>query len=248
LRDLLPLGEMTPGAEVLLAARTAEGAEAGPLVVVQHFGKGRVAVVGTASTWRWAMEGAGAGGRALHERFWGQLVRWAAGRAEADDAAPLVLSRRVLTVGDELVIAAGGASERDVPMTIAGPDTSIDLVLTGPANRKQGTFRPSVPGRYEAKGEVGGRAVTETFFVEVNPAERRTLKPATDALFELARASGGGLVELPELDELPRRVLRSFPGALQAVEETPEKNPVLFLIFCGAVFLEWFLRRRALTV
>jgi hypothetical protein len=171
-----------------------------------------------------------------------------AGRKDEGETARLVLSGRVLDAGEELALRIAGTAAQDVPLRISGPETAVDLVMTGPANRKEASFRPERLGRYEARCTIGGVQSTAVFFVEANPLERETLKPATDELYELARATGGGLVRLPELNELPHRVLRSFPGALKEVEETPEKNPFLYIIFAAAVVLEWLLRRRLLTV
>ncbi len=242
--DIVPLGTLKPGAEVLLAA-SGEGKETYPLLVVQRFGKGQVVIVATGSTWQWVMAQGAQGGKVLHERFWGQLVRWVAGRKEEDSGARLVLSRRVLNAGEEMTFAAQGAAGAG-SVRITGPGGAQTLALAG--DRREAPFTPELPGKYEAEWKAGETAVKELFFVEPNPLEREALAPREDALYELGRDSGGGLVRLPEARELPRRILRSFPGVLTEVETTPEKNPLLFIVFVVAAGLEWVLRRRLFTV
>ena len=245
LEDVVPLGALKPGAEVLLAA-AGEG-EARPLLVVHRYGKGHVAVVATTTTWKWVMEQGARGGQALHERFWGQLVRFTAGRKDEEEGARLVLSRAVLNAGEEMTLAARGAGGADT-VAVTGPAGAAALALAGTGERREAQFTPRVPGRYEAVWNTGGATHKEVFFVEPNPLERDALAPREEALYELGRASGGGLVRLPELGELPRRVLRSFPGVLTEVETTPERSPLLFIVFVAAAGLEWLLRRRLFTV
>ncbi len=56
------------------------------LIVRQHYGFGRVLLVGLDSTWRWRYKT----GDAYHHRFWGQVMRWAA-------------SDKLLPAGNDLV-------------------------------------------------------------------------------------------------------------------------------------------------
>ena len=62
--------------------------EFGPRIVAayQRYGKGRVLVVGTDSTWNWAFQESRSGFDNLHEQFWRQAVRFVARRPELDEA------------------------------------------------------------------------------------------------------------------------------------------------------------------
>lgn len=63
-------GQAKPGAEVL--ARVS-GEEDGVVMAAMPFGLGRVFWIGFDATWRWRHRA----GDTRHQRFWGQLVRWA---------------------------------------------------------------------------------------------------------------------------------------------------------------------------
>jgi len=246
LRDVIPLGSLKPGAETLLAAGSPSGGGSFPVLVVHRFGKGRVAATGTEGTWQWAMNGSAARGELFHKRFWGQLVRWVSGRKEREKGAGLSISKRVVDAGESVTLHV--AEGRGFPVTIEGPDGTKNVFFSEKGGRKEADFSPLRPGRYKAAFPSGGKEDSLVFYAEPNPAERATLSPAREALSGLARRSGGGVVKLPDLNELPRRIVRSFPGAVREVEETPEKNPLLLLLFTAAVCLEWFLRRRIFTV
>mgnify|MGYP001278283079 CR=1 FL=1 len=88
-------GRAKPGATVLASDRdpaatqsndSAFDAREHALIVRQNVGFGRVLYIGLDSTWRWRFRA----GDALHHRFWGQVLRWA-----ASDQALIVGNRTV---------------------------------------------------------------------------------------------------------------------------------------------------------
>ncbi len=250
LQGVLPLGGLSPGARTLLAVQRGDQKTLMPLLVVQRYGKGKVAVFGSNATWRWMMQYAGSGGRTLHQRFWGQLLRWAASVEQADEEkkASLLIAKRVVNAGEEVTVSFSETPGRKTMVTVAGPKGTEAFAAGGDGSGAPVTFRPEVPGDYTVSCRLSGGEESRTVFVEPDPAERETLEPAADRLYDIADRTGGGLVRLNEINTLPRRIVRSFPGVLQEVEETPEKNPLLFIIFCSCLCLEWFLRRKMLTV
>ena len=246
-RTLVPLGGLRPGAEVVLAARDKE--EILPLVVVQNFGAGRVAMVATGDTWGWVLREGRRGGKTLHDRLWGQLVRWAAGRERPRDGGLIEISRRVLSAGEELVIRPGGGKGRRLSVVIKDPAGKLrSFELGGRKHKTEIRLRPDKLGRWEVSCSAGRVSEKRDFFVEANPVERERLVPDRELLGRLAKLSGGGVVELPDLPTLGRRVVRSFPGIVVEKEVSPEKNPLLFLVFVFLVCLEWALRRRFFTI
>ncbi len=117
-------GEVKPGATVLAVKEKDRFGEEEPILLVQRYGKGRVAALATASTWRWQLMRDKDDQR--HERFWRQLVRWLI--TSAPDKVNINLATNVYAPGDEIPVSVKVYDEDYDPVELA----SVRGKVTGP--------------------------------------------------------------------------------------------------------------------
>jgi hypothetical protein len=195
-----------PGATVLAwnPVRTAYGKV--PLLAHHYAGQGRVLFVGTDSTWLWRQN---VGDRFFY-RFWGQAVRFVA-RREAKGGKRSWLEVRPLRAqpGERASVELLAFGPDGAPRT--EPKQIVQVAGGGGASAVELTADPAVKGRYTGsfvpKG-VGEHRITygeekepieARLRVSVAPEELRQPNVNRLALTALASASGGQMVELPEL-------------------------------------------------
>jgi hypothetical protein len=148
LLTLFPGGRPTPGAQVLVTAGTAGGAQ--PVIVTQRYGQGRVAAVLTDSLWKWQLNAAAAEERP-YARFWNQLLAWMTPEEEELERRPLELAadRAELFLRQTVALSA----RLDVPAG-AQPDT-VTCIVRGPDGRE----RP-YPMQHGALSAASGESFT----------------------------------------------------------------------------------------
>ena len=130
-------GDPLPGAEVLLEA-TSVGRKA-PLVLMHHYGKGRILTVASNTTWLWARE---PGASALfYRRFWRQSVRAVCGQTEGGRVLQVTWNKTVFRPGERVVasVRAPGATDVRLRATVTGPDGTHPLTV-GPG-QEPGTWQ-----------------------------------------------------------------------------------------------------------
>ncbi|MDX2148785.1 MAG: VWA domain-containing protein [Planctomycetota bacterium] len=232
-------------------------AEQSPAILTMRYGSGRVIYVATDETWRWR-HGLG---EVLQERFWIPLIRLLArdslsrsGRAARIEVAPDPVRLgeaarvRVQIVDQSVVVGEGG----DVPVTIepldpesrAGPSQLRLTPEQQGATSFAATFTQLQPGRYRATagGVLASADVSQEFLVV--PPDDELRRPQTDhaLLAELARETGGAVVEPAQLSSLvlPNRSNR-VQGApeIESLWDTPAALTLLMLLLT----LEWIGRR-----
>jgi len=160
-------GEAKDAAEVLAST------PAGPTIVRQNYGFGRVLYVGIDSTWRWRYKI----GDKHHHRFWGQVARWAASDRllpTSNPAGTIKFGTRETayqTGQDVEVIVRGTDAVKPLTKTTPyrtrliqlpdRPDASEKTIsvtpLTIPAARNRdlsGTLRDLPPGRYAIELDI----------------------------------------------------------------------------------------------
>src|SRR5439155_11935656 len=99
-------GRAKPGA-IVLAVNPQLSNEFGPRIVVAYhqFGKGRVLVLGTDSTWNWALQESRPGFDRMHEQFWRQTVRFVARHPETSaELTGLRPSKEVVYEGETVQV------------------------------------------------------------------------------------------------------------------------------------------------
>lgn len=266
-RSLPPLdgfsrfASVQPGASVLLAHPTEKTAAGQPLpiVAVREFGRGKVMLIGTDSTWRWKL----GGGRnwkiaSFYGRFWSRAVQYLTGSLELKKVKfsplpdrmparePAVVSLHVFDEhfrpipGADLNLrlswkAPGGA--RRTPAYFEREPGVFQLELTDLAEGRH-TLRATARYRGQYWGEDSAVFQWERSKGE-SPLNRKRLKSVADRTggryFDLDRVDLEGLLaELPPVQRdrsvLSRSAVWSWPAWLWVS---------IALLLC-----EWFLRRR----
>ncbi len=254
LANFQELGTPKPGAVVLAEALpTSKGRL--PLLVTQNFGRGRVAVLATAGTWRWRMLLDHADTK--HATFWQQMLRWLV----LDTPSRLSVSTPKTVLSDESQ-APLRAELRDktylpvsdalVEARMTGPDGVTITVPMEPDPLNEGVYNANwtadKPGSYLA--EVTARRGDEdlgkdlvNFRREDGVAENFGLEQNRELLEKLSSETGGHYYKPTEINKLVEEITFSEAGI--TVRETRDlwNMPIVFLLILLLRGSEWFLRR-----
>jgi hypothetical protein len=186
-----------------------------PLIAHHYAGQGKVLFVGTDSTWLWRQN---VGDRFFY-KFWGQALRFVARRDPKSGKKSWVEVRPVRAQpGEQAQIELMAFNPDGSPLTDAsvgvqvqggGSATSVEMTAD-PAvkGRFTGKFTPTAAGEYRVAYTPGGQLepVEARLRVSVAPEELRQPNVNRPALELLANASGGQLVELPDLAVIADRL------------------------------------------
>jgi hypothetical protein len=182
-----------------------------PLIAYHYAGEGKVMLVGTDSTWLWRQN---VGDRFFY-KFWGQSLRFVARRDKDAKKSRLEVRPVRAQPGEQaqielMAFAADGSprAEASLPVRVLGGDSAAAVDLTADRatrGRYTGTFTLQNTGEYRFLYEPGGGAepVEARVRVLIAPEELRHPNVNRPALELLAAASGGRLVELPDLGTVP---------------------------------------------
>jgi len=254
LTDYQDLGELRPGAIVLLDSVTPDGKSA-PLLVTQRYGRGSTWLLATASTWHWQMSLPKEDQR--HETFWKQLlytlvapamphVSLQPERSVFEDGTAVTLEGEVLDKSfmpvsqAELQIEAKAPDGRDVPARIE------------PSGRGDGRYTVAVdardPGLYQvhltatAGGEKVGEALAHVRRVD-GVLEQFGSWQHRPMLERIARETGGRYWALDDLAGLPEAIRYSHAGMVESSTLDLWNAPLGFLLLALLKSSEWLLRR-----
>lgn len=261
-------GQVKPAATVLLSIRQFNGdtdlrfERANAIMAHQHLGSGQTVWLGIDSTWRWRQRD----GSRYHDRFWGQLCRWAA-RFKASAGNEFVrfgLDRSEIDAGEDVMIRARWeerflsqhpelkalAELRPLSNPEGPPVMTVNLtpVDTRPTIH-EGTAGSVPPGEYEvrlvAEGvELGEEPiVTELAVAEKITTELAELSANQNLLEQIAEVSGGRLFFPDEVDQIPS-LFESVSESESAQGEIALWNHwFVLLVCCGLLTTEWVLRK-----
>lgn len=249
------MGAPKPGAEVLMEVEE-NGHRPSPLLAIQNYGRGRVAVFATAGSWRWKMLQDHTD--RTHAMFWQQLMRWMVNETPgtvvastphqvlADDTdLPLRVSVR-----DKDYQTVSGAT---VETNVVRPDGGSDTVELKPDPLEPGTYvgdyTADKPGTYVAettarqdKTDLG--ADTITFRREDGVAENFGAAQNRDLLEKLSADTGGNYYTPGNAKKLTEEVAVSEAGIVAHDNLDLWDMPILFLLVILIRGGEWMLRRR----
>jgi hypothetical protein len=258
------VGGTKPSATVLLVHPDITVAGSPMAVMAVHrMGEGRAAALTVDTTRNWHQVLRALGQDTPFLRFWGQTIRWLAGRGDVMETEAGVVSttdkayyapEATVTVS-ATVRGEGGAAARDaqVTATVTGPGRAGAPVTlrpeAGPAGNYAGTFEPARPGRYQIAvvAQVGATRLTaETLEIDVGRPnlefDRLDLDEAT--LTAIANASGGHYLHISLADRLTKSLQDRHTRQLVEQEIPLAWPPLLWFFFVGALTSEWWLRRR----
>jgi uncharacterized membrane protein len=250
-----------PGAAVVAVHPTAKTSDGRPLPVIaaRDYGRGKVMLVSSDSTWRWRL-GAASDLRvaAFYARFWSRAVQYLTGSLDLSKVKFAPVPDK-LPGREPAVFSVRVFDEGFGPAPSA--QTQLSVTWTEPGGTPRAvSARETEPGswRLELTGlKPGLHALRASASVRGKPwgddkVEFRWDGPAADAPMDLrwlkkvADASGGGLSDLASADA--DALLDKLPPVVQSSEVTRRYKPAAspwWLLLAGLLLLsEWGLRRR----
>lgn len=250
------ISAIKPGASILATVTDSEERVL-PALVTQRYGEGKSAALMIGDIWRWAMKD-----KEQQEevgKMWRQLLRWTVTdvptrveitKEERNEGA-IPLTRLSVHVRDE---AFEPQDDATVLLTVKDLNGTVRSLSAEPSLEQPGVFtadyltEESNGYRIEAKvldgtgKELGGGEIARALNPESEEFSR--LGPDSVLLGRLAEVSGGKLVTLDALEQLPA-LLRSLDLPVVEVKQTPLWHaPWLFLLALLCFLGEWGLRRR----
>lgn len=272
------VGRVKPGASVLACDRDPVNENAADpdgwakdhaLISRHNVGFGRVLLIGLESTWRFRMRT----GDALHHRFWGQVIRWAA----ADQ--PLIVGnstvrfgprRAVVPQGDEAEI---GVRWLDASRPLREPaavrvwrrnvGAAEELVATAPVQPLEarpreleariGNLQPGeyaaeliVPDRTAELPMSGGAPIRAAFRIKPRESpERDDLSGNQDLLEQLAAQTGGRVVAPDQAADLVANLARQTVTRDTVHEWNAGRSWLLLALVLTLLGTEWTVRKLA---
>jgi uncharacterized membrane protein len=252
------------GAEILLVHPGKTGPDGRPEIVlaVQHYGKGRSAAFTADTTNVWYRQFREQGQGSLYNRFWGQLLHWAAGRdaqkKRQGAGIDALLNKTLYQFGKSAQVRAVVRDEHgdttqyaqvNATLSGAGISSPMQFPLTAVEGRG-GTYQlvlpppgaPGLkPGDYSLEVEAtkdNASLGRQTLKFTVVPPDEEMLKIASDPkqMEEIAAETGGFSRPLSELPELLDSLIAANAPAPSAAQEksVPLSNtPRLLLNLLG---------------
>jgi uncharacterized membrane protein len=251
-------GSMKPGATVIAEVVDTAGARH-PALAVQRFGRGRCAALLVGDLWRWQLDRTDA----QRERddlgkAWRQTTRWLI--ADVPDRIEL----RVVPQDEfgqpltrlEARIRTAEFQPQDnaaVNVTLKLPDGSTVTQTAEPSLKEAGlysaTFSSRAPGRYRTTVEVtdpDGKPLGkgESGWVSDPAAEEfQRVAPNTELLQDLARKTGGEVVDAASLDSFVRSLPTRQAPLTEAYTSPLWHQPWILAMIVACLCGEWSLRR-----
>jgi len=238
--------EAKPGATVLAQLETA--GKRRPLIAEQFVGAGRVLFIGTDATFRWRRNI----GDYLFYRFWGQAIRRVARSGKRSGENNWMEVSPVVTVAGESVavelyaVDADGQplmdSQASIRVTCGERAQTIMLDRSTEPGCFRGTWRAAKVGDYRLT-YTDERGTSVSAAVRVAESGRELLRPDVDrdTLGSLAEVSGGGMLELDQIAQLPQKLQGETVTVQRIHEEEIWDNWItlllLVMLYCTDVFV-----------
>jgi uncharacterized membrane protein len=251
------IAAIKPGASILATVTDSEQRVL-PALVTQRYGEGKSVALAVGDIWRWAMKDAEQ--QAEVGKMWRQLLRWSVTdvparvemEKEESSEGAIPMTKVSVRVRDKAFVPQDDAT---VLLTVKEVDGTSRAIPAEPSLDEPGLFtaeylsEESEGYRIEARVldgagvEVGKGEVARALNPEA--AEFARLGPDPALLGRLAEATGGKLLTLAGLGQLPG-LLSELDLPVVEVKQTPLwHTPWLFLIALLCFLGEWALRRRS---
>jgi uncharacterized membrane protein len=235
-----------------------------PVLAVGPAGRGRTAVFTGDTTRNWQQAPRALDQESPFLRFWGQMIRWLANRAEPIKAEAGIVARTdkayyepdsPITVRATVRDQDGeGTDQAEVVAQVKAAQGSTDSVtlspIPGAAGSYEGTVEPRRPGTYEVRVEARLGAT----LLRAEPAGVEVGKPnlefdrldLDDALLtRIALATGGRYFHLSTADPLIGELDRKERRRHVSLEQPLSFPGPFWVLFLGVLATEWILRRRS---
>lgn len=265
LRGHTRLAGVKPGASVLAVNPTrSQGGQPLPILVVEQFGSGHSAVFAADTTWQWQAMLEPLGRESPYVKFWGQLIRWLAGREaverKTEPGVWAYTDKSFYKPGESAVVRAEVRDQKgnvadgaEVTATVAVPGGEPRRLDLPHVPRGRGlyevTFEPPVPGAYKVtlSAQEKGQALGETtvaFQVGKPNLELERLDLNEALLRRLAQESRGQYLSLANVARLEKELTTSEHVKHVYKQQRLYHTPAFFFVFVGLLTVEWALRKR----
>ncbi len=257
-RVLNQVDRIKPGASVM-ASVLGEDSKRMPALVVQRYGHGKSGALLIGDMWRWQM--AGKNKNEDLPRAWRQIIRWLVTdvpsrvqlATEADSGAAGLGRRLIVKARNEEFKPLGFANVELSVMPNGDESQAVDLSVD-PSSTEAGAFEslyiPREEGGYVARAVVrdeNGKTIGD---VEAgwasNPAadEFRSLQPNIALMEDLAKRTGGRVLDVSELTEWAREMPSKQSPVMDSFQTPLWHLPWMFAAALLLLVTEWWLRRR----
>ena len=255
------VGNARPGATVLAVCPVTP--ERMPVLAVMPIDKGRSVVFTGDTTRKWQQVPRVLDQESPFLQFWGQLIRWAAGRFEqVETQASLVASTDKASYEPDEVIQISavvrdergeGTDKAKVVATIrakSGASDKVTLVSRpGPGGHYSASYEPRFSGPLEiqVEAELGEQKLTtEKIVVEVGRPylEFEKLDLDEKTLTAIASDTGGRYAHISAADYLVDQLNKEQRKKKIYVEQPLFWPPLFWAMFVTVLTVEWILRRR----
>ncbi|MHB1556144.1 MAG: glutamine amidotransferase [Isosphaeraceae bacterium] len=250
-----------PGA-LALAVHPGQDGEM-PVLAVGPAGKGRTAVFTGDTTRNWQQVPRALDQESPFLRFWGQVIRWLANRADDMKVQGGIVVRTdrayyepdaTITVQAAIRDKEGeGSDQAQVVAQVVTPDGTDESValspIAGSAGNYEATFEPRRPGTYE----IAVRARLGASLLRAEPVSAEVGKPNLEfdrldlddtLLTRIATATGGRYYHLSTADELLGELDRRERRRHVSLEQPLYFPAFYWALVVGLLTTEWTLRRR----
>jgi uncharacterized membrane protein len=258
-RVLNRLGRAKPGARTIgVIGEEAPGSL--PALIVQRLGNGHTAALAIGDVWRWGMQNS-----QTHEdmdKFWRQLLRWLVAdvpnRISIQARRELAQANQAVTLRVRVCDKAFEPTDNvSVALEVQEPDGRQVSLAATPVPAESGLFEavyvPRASGGYIANATATAAETTPIdaqvgWTEDLEAREFQSVKANRALLEEIARRTGGRMVEIGELQSfartLPRRVVPITEAWVRPLWDLPGVLPAAFLLVLAGFIAEWALRRR----
>jgi uncharacterized membrane protein len=249
-----------PGANVLA---TFPGETAMPVLAIQPVDRGRTAIFTGDTTRKWQQAPKAMNQESPYLRFWGQMVRWLAGRGdnvETQASISATTDKAYYEPGEPIHISAivrdkegQGANNAKVSARIRDPkDHTERAVLTpvaGPGGHYGGAVEPQIAGNYEIVvearlGETNLKADKIPLEVGRPNLEYEKLDLNEKMLDKIASETGGRYLSLSTADHLIDQLDHKQRKKTEYIERQLSWPPGFWALFVIVLTAEWILRKK----
>ncbi len=249
----LALPKLRPNARALLVEQDSSS----PVLVESRLGLGRCFFFSATETWRWRAKV----GEKIQDRFWMQLMRYAADEPYAvhEKRMSLDASLAAAQPGQPLSIRAKLTSADGSPENINSQKVDIlkgesvfrSIMLSPTGAPGLGRYHADVRDLPEGDYEIRLRALdgAETLTMPLHiirsiEAEMADINSNPQLLHKLASASGGVYLPLAQIATLPGLIERSQASQNHLIEKPLWDSQYLFLFVLACFAMEWAIRKR----
>ena len=242
---------------VVLAAATPPGVSTGRVAALAYhrFGLGKVMSIGAAGLWRWAfLPDAQDEVRDVYAQFWGQLVRWMVSDSDFLPGTDLSLrtDRYVYQPGERVRFIVRSKMSRTneifhIEVTPPdGPATELAAAYSAESGGFTALGATGPEGVYRAVLRGAGTNVVEaryTAYADLD--EARLVASDPDLLANICRTTGGKMLGLDELGQLPKLLGDWHRRAREEAQPADAWDTRSAYFFIALFFsIEWYFRRR----